>query len=162
GSSAAIDDASPAARPARRPRPGRRPRGDANASGGRQPGGIRPAEVVVAALDVVLSEIRPVLDLDDQHGTPPRRLEPRPDPPRDLHGRARPEAAGRAGHDDARRAAHDDPRLRAVLVALEAEPPPGVHEEPLDLVARALGDRLEAAPRARLEAGARRRHGGGA
>src|SRR5690348_16619304 len=48
---------------------------------------------------------------------------------------------------DERRSAHDDPMLRAMMVLLERKALTRLHDDPFDLVALAVIDRLIAAPR---------------
>src|SRR5712671_5306777 len=84
-------------------------------------GAAGAAVVVLAADDVVLAEIGPVLDLDQDDRHAARVLDAVPGPARHVDG------------------------------PLQPEPLPGPDDEPLDLVATALLDGLEAAPGPGLE-----------
>src|SRR4030095_8949458 len=105
----------------------------------------------LAANDIVLAEIRPMLDLDDDHLGPSVVLDP---VPRALgHGDHLPwlDPPRAPRDDDSRGPADHDPALGAKPMPLQAQAPAGLHDESLDLVSRAFLDRLEAAPRARHE-----------
>src|SRR5262245_885013 len=112
----------------------------------------RPSVVVLAPDDVVLAQVRTVLHLDDDRPGAAVILDPMPCPPRDIDHLPRPEPPRPPGYDHARRATHHDPALRAKPMPLQAQATAGLHDEALDLVARALLDGLKAAPGARHEA----------
>src|SRR5712671_2207179 len=114
-------------------------------------GAAGAAVVVLAADDVVLAEIGPVLDLDQDDRHAARVLDAVPGPARHVDGPPRLEPLRMARDDHARGTRDDDPVLGPEAVALQAEPLPGPDDEPLDLVATALLDGLEAAPGPGLE-----------
>src|SRR5216683_1774087 len=116
-------------------------------------GAAGTAVVVLAADDVVLAEIGPVLDLDQDDRHAARVLDAVPGPARHVDGPPRLEPLRMARDDHARGTRDDDPVLGPEAVALQAEPLPGPDDEPLDLVAAALLDGLEAAPRWRAPGG---------
>src|SRR6266404_5758870 len=116
--------------------------------GGRASGA---AVVVVAADDVVLAEIGPMLDLDEDDRHAARVLDAVPRPARHIDRPPRLEPLRAARDDHARGAGDDHPVLGPEAMALQAEPLPRPDEEPLDLVAAPLLDGLEAAPGPGLE-----------
>src|SRR6185295_11458166 len=65
-------------------------------------GGGGAAVVVLAANDVVLAQVRAVLDLDEDHRDPAGVLDPVPGPARDVDRAPRPEPLRAARDDDAR------------------------------------------------------------
>src|SRR5260370_5406694 len=96
-------------------------------------GAAGAAVVVLAADDVVLAEIRPVLDLDQDDRHAARVLDAVPGPARHVDGPPRLQPLRVARDDRTRGARDDDPVLGPEAVALQAEPLPGAAHEPLDL-----------------------------
>src|SRR5262249_31063476 len=97
--------------------------------------------------DVVLAQIRAVLDLDEHHRRPAGILDAMPGALRHGHRFPGLEAPGAARDDHARRTAHDHPVLGAPPASLAAEPLAGLDHQPLHLAAGALVEDGEAAPR---------------
>ena len=104
-----------------------------------------PPEVVFQALDVVFPQVRPRLDLDDDHVPPPDILDPVDGSPRDVEGMARLHPYLFPVPVDKGLAPHEMPVLGAMPVPLQAQTLPGAHEEPLDLASFLLvKDEIEA------------------
>src|SRR3990172_2769782 len=95
---------------------------------------LRPPEVVLQSLDVVFSQIRAGLDLDDDHVHPPDVLDPVDGPPGDIEGmpRLHPDRFPLPGDESL--SPHEVPMLGAVPVSLQAQALPRAHEELLDLL----------------------------
>src|SRR4030065_34006 len=109
---------------------------------------LRPPEVVFQALDVVFSQIRPRLDLDNDHVLPPDIPDPMDGSPRDVEGLPRLHPDLFPVPVDKGFAPHEMPVLGAMPVLLQAHTLPGTHEEPLDLASFLfVKDEIEA-PRA--------------
>src|SRR5580704_790143 len=113
--------------------------------------GAGAAVVVMAADDVVLAEVGPVLDLDQDHRHAAGVLDAVPGAPRDIHRPPRLEPLGPPRDDHARGAGDDHPVLGPEAVPLQAEPLSRPDEEALHLVAATLLDGHEAPPGAGLE-----------
>jgi len=91
------------------------------------------SEIVLEALDVVFPEVRPPLDLDDDHVLPPDVFDAVDGSLRDVEGVPRPQSNFLPVPRDDSLAPNDMPVFDAVPVPLQAQAFPRAHEELLDL-----------------------------
>jgi len=91
------------------------------------------SKIVLEAFDIVFPEIRPRLDLDDDHVLPPDIFNPVDGPQRNVEGLTRLHPDILPVPRDQGVAPHEMPVFGPVLVPLQAQPFPRAYEEPLDL-----------------------------
>lgn len=91
------------------------------------------SEIVLETFDIVFPEVRPRLDLDDDHVLLPDIFDPVDGPQRDIEGLTRLHPDRFPVPRDQGVAPYEMPVFGPVLVPLQAQALPRAYEEPLDL-----------------------------